>query len=150
MAFPSKPFIVCILCMIKQIIKSRANVLKCLSGILRMIGCTTSVSYLNTCFISTHKPATTIYFPSAFFPFSVVLAAQNVSASLVTDDRFKTAQNGVTDPPYSLNCLEQGKTPPHSHICAENLWCRGEANCGLISNYTNCTVFRAQHNDFSS
>ncbi|XP_021254439.1 ATP-binding cassette sub-family A member 12 [Numida meleagris] len=40
---------------------------------------------------------------------SVVLAAQNVSASLVTDDRFKTVQNGVTDPPYSLNCLEQGK-----------------------------------------
>ncbi|XP_015144790.2 glucosylceramide transporter ABCA12 isoform X3 [Gallus gallus] len=40
---------------------------------------------------------------------SVVLAAQNVSASLVTDDRFKTVQNGVTDPPYSLNCLEQDK-----------------------------------------
>ncbi|GAB0191806.1 glucosylceramide transporter ABCA12 [Grus japonensis] len=42
-------------------------------------------------------------------PSSVVLAAQNVSASLVTDDRFKTVQNGVTDPPYSLNCLEQDK-----------------------------------------
>ncbi|XP_032301868.1 ATP-binding cassette sub-family A member 12 [Coturnix japonica] len=40
---------------------------------------------------------------------SVVLAVQNVSASLVTDDRFKTVQNGVTDPPYSLNCLEQDK-----------------------------------------
>ncbi|KAM6307367.1 glucosylceramide transporter ABCA12 [Aegotheles albertisi] len=40
---------------------------------------------------------------------SVVLATQNVSASLVTDDRFKTVQNGVTDPPYSLNCLEQDK-----------------------------------------
>lgn len=136
--------------MIKQIIKSRGNVLNCLSGILRMIGCTTSVSYLNTCFISTHKPATTIYFPCVFFffPFSVVLAAQNVSASLVTDDRFKTAQNGVTDPPYSLTCLEQGKTPRHSHISAENLLCWGEANCRLISNYTNCTVFWAQYNEF--
>ncbi|XP_032866623.2 glucosylceramide transporter ABCA12 isoform X1 [Tyto alba] len=42
-------------------------------------------------------------------PSSVVLAAQNVSASLVTDDRFKTVQNGITNPPYSLNCLEQDK-----------------------------------------
>ncbi|XP_005244475.3 glucosylceramide transporter ABCA12 [Falco peregrinus] len=42
-------------------------------------------------------------------PSSVMLVAQNVSASLVTDDRFKTAQNGVTDSPYSLNCLEQDK-----------------------------------------
>ncbi|XP_014807435.1 PREDICTED: ATP-binding cassette sub-family A member 12 [Calidris pugnax] len=42
-------------------------------------------------------------------PSSVVLAAQNDSASLVTDDKFKTVQNGVTDPPYSLNCLEQDK-----------------------------------------
>ncbi|XP_026708213.1 ATP-binding cassette sub-family A member 12 [Athene cunicularia] len=42
-------------------------------------------------------------------PSSVVLAAWNVSASPVTDDRFKTVQNGVTDPPYSLNCLEQDK-----------------------------------------
>ncbi|XP_039584511.1 ATP-binding cassette sub-family A member 12 [Passer montanus] len=42
-------------------------------------------------------------------PSSVVLAAQNVSASLVSDDRFKTAQNGVTDSPLSLNCLEQDK-----------------------------------------
>ncbi|KAM6129391.1 glucosylceramide transporter ABCA12 [Pterocles gutturalis] len=42
-------------------------------------------------------------------PSSVVLAAQNVSVSLVTDDKFQTVQNGVTDPPYSLNCLEQGK-----------------------------------------
>ncbi|XP_029874701.1 ATP-binding cassette sub-family A member 12 [Aquila chrysaetos chrysaetos] len=42
-------------------------------------------------------------------PSSVVLAAQNVSALPVTDDRFKTVQNGVTDPPYSLNCLEQDK-----------------------------------------
>ncbi|XP_065696922.1 glucosylceramide transporter ABCA12 [Patagioenas fasciata] len=40
-------------------------------------------------------------------PSSVVLAAQNVSALPVTDDRFKTVQDGVTDPPYSLNCLEQ-------------------------------------------
>ncbi|OXB61703.1 hypothetical protein ASZ78_000728 [Callipepla squamata] len=40
---------------------------------------------------------------------SVVLAAQNVSASLVTDDRFKTVRNGVTDPPHFLNCLEQDK-----------------------------------------
>ncbi|XP_009581458.1 PREDICTED: ATP-binding cassette sub-family A member 12 [Fulmarus glacialis] len=40
---------------------------------------------------------------------SIVLAAQNVSASFVTDDSFKTVQNGVTDPPYSLNCLEQDK-----------------------------------------
>ncbi|KAJ7419550.1 ATP-binding cassette sub-family A member 12 [Willisornis vidua] len=42
-------------------------------------------------------------------PSSVVLAAQNVSESLVTDDRFKTVRSGVTDPPYSLNCLEQDK-----------------------------------------
>ncbi|KAF4791142.1 ATP-binding cassette sub-family A member 12 [Turdus rufiventris] len=42
-------------------------------------------------------------------PSSVVLAAQNVSASLVSDDRFKTVQNGVTDSPHSLNCLEQDK-----------------------------------------
>ncbi|XP_049672891.1 glucosylceramide transporter ABCA12, partial [Accipiter gentilis] len=42
-------------------------------------------------------------------PSSVMLAAQNVSALPVTDDRFKTVQNGVTDPPYSLNCLEQDK-----------------------------------------
>ncbi|XP_065607453.1 glucosylceramide transporter ABCA12 [Cyrtonyx montezumae] len=40
---------------------------------------------------------------------SVVLAAQNVSASLVADDRFKTVRNGVTDPPHSLDCLEQDK-----------------------------------------
>ncbi|XP_061858379.1 glucosylceramide transporter ABCA12 [Colius striatus] len=40
---------------------------------------------------------------------SVVPAAQNVSASLVTDNRFKTVQNGVADPLYSLNCLEQDK-----------------------------------------
>lgn len=51
--------------------------------------------------------------------FSVVLAAQNVSESLVSDDRSKTVQNGVTDSPHSLNCLEQGKTPPLSHISAE-------------------------------
>ncbi|KAM6332822.1 glucosylceramide transporter ABCA12 [Podargus strigoides] len=38
---------------------------------------------------------------------SVALAAENVSASLVTDDGFQTVQNGVIDPPYSLNCLEQ-------------------------------------------
>lgn len=55
--------------------------------------------------------------------FSVVLAAQNVSASLASDDRSKTVQNEVTDSPHSLNCLEQGKTPPLSHISAENLWC---------------------------
>ncbi|XP_065493613.1 glucosylceramide transporter ABCA12 [Caloenas nicobarica] len=42
-------------------------------------------------------------------PSSVVLAAQNVSALPVTDDRFNTVQDGVTDPPYSLNCLEQDK-----------------------------------------
>ncbi|CAN8200951.1 unnamed protein product [Coccothraustes coccothraustes] len=42
-------------------------------------------------------------------PSSVVLGAQNVSASLVSDDRFKTVQNGVTDSPLSLNCLEQDK-----------------------------------------
>ncbi|XP_068052641.1 glucosylceramide transporter ABCA12 [Anomalospiza imberbis] len=42
-------------------------------------------------------------------PSSVVLAAQNVSASLVGDDRFKTVQNEVTDSPHSLNCLEQDK-----------------------------------------
>ncbi|XP_027492257.1 ATP-binding cassette sub-family A member 12 [Corapipo altera] len=42
-------------------------------------------------------------------PSSVVLAAQNVSASLLTDDRSKTVQNGVTDLPYSVNCLEQDK-----------------------------------------
>ncbi|KFW06742.1 ATP-binding cassette sub-family A member 12, partial [Eurypyga helias] len=38
-------------------------------------------------------------------PSSVVLAAQNVSASLVSADRFQTVQNGVADPPYSVNCL---------------------------------------------
>ncbi|XP_027591452.2 ATP-binding cassette sub-family A member 12 [Pipra filicauda] len=42
-------------------------------------------------------------------PSSVVLAAQNVSASLLTDDRSETVQNGVTDLPYSVNCLEQDK-----------------------------------------
>nr|XP_054492464.1 glucosylceramide transporter ABCA12 [Agelaius phoeniceus] len=42
-------------------------------------------------------------------PSSVVLGAQNVSASLVSDDRFKTVQNEVTDSPLSLNCLEQDK-----------------------------------------
>ncbi|RMB92752.1 hypothetical protein DUI87_30802 [Hirundo rustica rustica] len=42
-------------------------------------------------------------------PSSAVLAAQNVSASLVSDDRSKTVQNGVTDFPRSLNCLEQDK-----------------------------------------
>ncbi|XP_027533821.1 ATP-binding cassette sub-family A member 12 isoform X2 [Neopelma chrysocephalum] len=42
-------------------------------------------------------------------PSSVVLAAQNVSASLLTDDRSKTVQNGITDLPYSVNCLEQDK-----------------------------------------
>uniref|UniRef100_A0A8B9EG06 ATP binding cassette subfamily A member 12 n=1 Tax=Anser cygnoides TaxID=8845 RepID=A0A8B9EG06_ANSCY len=55
---------------------------------------------------------------------SVVLAAQNVSASLVTDDRFKTAQNGVTDPPYSLNCLEQDKEKSlvTKYICNHFNW----------------------------
>ncbi|XP_056352681.1 glucosylceramide transporter ABCA12 [Oenanthe melanoleuca] len=42
-------------------------------------------------------------------PSSVVLAAQNVSASLVSDDRSETVQNGVSDSPHSLNCLEQDK-----------------------------------------
>ncbi|XP_058696545.1 glucosylceramide transporter ABCA12 [Poecile atricapillus] len=42
-------------------------------------------------------------------PSSVVLATQNVSASLVSDDRFETLQKGVTDSPHSLNCLEQDK-----------------------------------------
>ncbi|KAM9548914.1 glucosylceramide transporter ABCA12-like [Guaruba guarouba] len=42
-------------------------------------------------------------------PSSILLAAQNVSASLVTDDRLKTNQNGVRDLPYSLSCLEQDK-----------------------------------------
>ncbi|RLV92200.1 hypothetical protein DV515_00013870, partial [Chloebia gouldiae] len=42
-------------------------------------------------------------------PSSVVLAAQNISASLVGDDRFKTVQNEVTDSPHFLNCLEQDK-----------------------------------------
>ncbi|XP_068542414.1 glucosylceramide transporter ABCA12 isoform X1 [Anas acuta] len=55
---------------------------------------------------------------------SVVLAAQNVSASLVTDDRFKTAQNGVTDPPYSLTCLEQDKEKSlvTKYICNHFNW----------------------------
>lgn len=97
--------------------------MSCLSDVLRMIGCTPAVSYLNACFISSHKLVTTIYFSWFFLPFSVVLAAQNVSALPVTDDRFKTVQNGVTDPPYSRNCLEQGKTPACSSISAENLWC---------------------------
>ncbi|XP_041316146.1 ATP-binding cassette sub-family A member 12 [Pyrgilauda ruficollis] len=42
-------------------------------------------------------------------PSSVVLAAQNVSATLVSDDGFKTVQNGVTDSPLPLNCMEQDK-----------------------------------------
>ncbi|XP_058665209.1 glucosylceramide transporter ABCA12 [Ammospiza caudacuta] len=42
-------------------------------------------------------------------PSSVVLGAQNVSASPVSDDRFKTVQNEVTDSPLPLNCLEQDK-----------------------------------------
>ncbi|KAL9848797.1 glucosylceramide transporter ABCA12 isoform 2-T2 [Geothlypis trichas] len=42
-------------------------------------------------------------------PSSVVLGAQSASASLVSDDRFKTVQNEVTDSPLSLNCLEQDK-----------------------------------------
>ncbi|XP_040416717.1 ATP-binding cassette sub-family A member 12 [Cygnus olor] len=55
---------------------------------------------------------------------SVVLAAQNVSASFVTDDRFKTAQNGVTDPPCSLNCLEQDKEKSlvTKYICNHFNW----------------------------
>lgn len=63
--FPIKALCICILCMIKQIIKSRGKGLsvRC----LRMIGCTPAVSYLNTCFISSHKPVTTIYFPWVFF-----------------------------------------------------------------------------------
>lgn len=124
--------------------------MSCLSDILRMIGCTPAVSYLNSCFISSHKPVTTIYFPCWLPPptSSAMMAAQNASASLVTDHRFKTVQNGVTDPPYSPNCLEQGKTPPYSHISAENLWCWGEANCRLISHHTDCILFRAQHNEF--
>ncbi|TRZ18799.1 hypothetical protein HGM15179_008308 [Zosterops borbonicus] len=42
-------------------------------------------------------------------PSSAVLAAQNVSASLASDDRSKTVENEVTDSPHSLNCLEQDK-----------------------------------------
>ncbi|XP_061204119.1 glucosylceramide transporter ABCA12 [Neopsephotus bourkii] len=52
-------------------------------------------------------------------PSSILLAAENVSASLVTDDRFKTNQNGVRDLPYSLSCLEQdkGKDLVTRYIC---------------------------------
>ncbi|XP_009634881.2 ATP-binding cassette sub-family A member 12 [Egretta garzetta] len=66
-------------------------------------------------------------------PSSVVLAAHNVSASLVTDDRFKTVQNGVTDPPYSLNCLEQDKEKSlvTRYIC--NLFANWKDNWTLVS-----------------
>lgn len=117
-----------------------------------MLGCTPAVSYLNTCFISSHRPVTTIYFPFLFFflflPSSTVLPAQNASASLVADDRFQTVHSGITDPPYYLNCSEQGKAPLYSHISAENLWCWGEANYRLISNHPDCVLFRAQSNEF--
>ncbi|KAM9287173.1 glucosylceramide transporter ABCA12 [Morus bassanus] len=66
-------------------------------------------------------------------PSSIVPAAQNVSASLVTDDRFKTVQNGVTDPPYSLNCLEQDKEKSlvTRYIC--NLFVNWKDNQTLVS-----------------
>ncbi|XP_051480136.1 LOW QUALITY PROTEIN: glucosylceramide transporter ABCA12 [Apus apus] len=55
---------------------------------------------------------------------SVVLEAQNVSGLRVTDDRFKPVQNGVTDPPDSLNCLEQDKEKSlvTSYICNHFHW----------------------------
>ncbi|XP_010217766.1 PREDICTED: uncharacterized protein LOC104572311 [Tinamus guttatus] len=40
---------------------------------------------------------------------SVLLAVQNVSELFVTEDRFRTAQDGVADPLFPLNCLEQDK-----------------------------------------
>ncbi|KAM6269041.1 glucosylceramide transporter ABCA12 [Porphyrio hochstetteri] len=57
-------------------------------------------------------------------PSSVVLAAQNVSASLVTDDGFQAVQNEVTDPPYSLNCLEQDKEKSllTRYVCNLFIW----------------------------
>uniref|UniRef100_A0A8C4U0U6 ATP binding cassette subfamily A member 12 n=1 Tax=Falco tinnunculus TaxID=100819 RepID=A0A8C4U0U6_FALTI len=66
-------------------------------------------------------------------PSSVMLVAQNVSASLVTDDTFKTAQNGVTDSPYSLNCSEQDKEKSSvtRYIC--NLFVNWKDNQTLVS-----------------
>lgn len=77
-----------------------------------------------------------------------MLAAQNISASLVADDRFQTVHSGLTDPPYYLNCSEQGKAPPYSHLSAKNLWYWGETNYRLISSHPDCLLFWAQRNDF--
>ncbi|XP_068803956.1 glucosylceramide transporter ABCA12 isoform X2 [Struthio camelus] len=64
---------------------------------------------------------------------SVVLAAQNVSASFVTEDRFRTVQNGVTDSLFSLNCSKQdkGKSLVTSDIC--NLFVNWNDNQTLVS-----------------
>ncbi|XP_025903800.1 ATP-binding cassette sub-family A member 12 [Nothoprocta perdicaria] len=40
---------------------------------------------------------------------SVVLAAPNVSELIVTEDRFRKAQDRIADPLFPLNCLEQDK-----------------------------------------
>ncbi|XP_072787969.1 glucosylceramide transporter ABCA12 [Taeniopygia guttata] len=66
-------------------------------------------------------------------PSSVVLAAQNVSASLVGDDRFKTVQNEVTDSPHSLNCLEQDKKRSWVTRSICNSFAHGKDNHTLVS-----------------
>ncbi|XP_064371423.1 glucosylceramide transporter ABCA12 isoform X2 [Dromaius novaehollandiae] len=65
---------------------------------------------------------------------SVVLAAQNISALFVTEDRFRTVQNRVTDPLFSLNCLEQDKEKSlvTRDIC--NLFVNWKDNQTLVSN----------------
>ncbi|XP_062434346.1 glucosylceramide transporter ABCA12 [Rhea pennata] len=64
---------------------------------------------------------------------SIVLAAQNVSALFVTEDRFRTVQNRVTDPLFSLNCSEQGKEKDlvTREIC--NLFVNWKDNQTLVS-----------------
>ncbi|XP_067154833.1 glucosylceramide transporter ABCA12 [Apteryx mantelli] len=64
---------------------------------------------------------------------SVVLAAQNVSALFVTEDRFRTVQNRVTDPLFSLNCSEQDKEKSlvTRDIC--NLFVNWKDNQTLVS-----------------
>ncbi|XP_067994108.1 glucosylceramide transporter ABCA12 [Melanerpes formicivorus] len=66
-------------------------------------------------------------------PNSIMLAAQNVSASLVADDRFQTVHSGLTDPPYYLNCSEQDKeiNVVTRYIC--NLFVNWKDNWTLVS-----------------
>ncbi|XP_014165755.1 ATP-binding cassette sub-family A member 12 [Geospiza fortis] len=66
-------------------------------------------------------------------PSSVVLAAQNVSASLVSDDGFKTVQNEVIDSPLFLNCLEQDKERSWVTRSICNSFVRWKDNHTLVS-----------------